>query len=194
MLNYRLLRDSIEQKIILTDFEWKKIIDKIELVRFEKNAFFQNQEDTSKYEGFVLKGSFKIYTIDENGSDNVLFFAFDGDWVCDIDGFYNQTKSKYNIKAIEQSELIVINRKNKMLLFEEVPKMLQFHTLMMQRATVVMQNRLLAALNKTAKERYIEFITKYPNKVKNINNRTLSSYLGVSEEFLSKIKKNINVK
>lgn len=188
---YKLLRENIERKIRLTDEEWNKIIDKTELVQFEKNAFFQNQNDTSRYEGFVLKGSFKIYTIDENGSDNVLFFAFEGDWVCDIDGFYNQKKSKYNIRAIEQSELVVINRTNKQLLFEEIPKMLHFHVLMMQKATIVIQNRLLEVLNKTTKEKYIEFIKKYPHQLEKINNRTLSSYLGVSEEFLSKIKKTI---
>jgi CRP-like cAMP-binding protein len=187
---YELLRLNIERKIPLTNAEWNTIIEKTEFIRLKKNEFLQIQDSNSKYEGFILKGSFKIYILKENGTESVLFFAFEGDWLCDVESFYHQKPTKYNIKALEDSEIVVINRLNKNFLFQQVPKLVQFHTLMVEKTNIVMQERLLDVLNKTSKQRYLEFIKKYPNKTTKINNKNLSSYLGVSHEFLSKIKRN----
>lgn len=109
--------------------------------------------------------------------------------MCDLESFYYQKLTKYNIKAIEDSEILVINKSKKMLLFKQVPKLIHFHILMVERANIAIQERLLDVLNKTSKQRYIEFVKKYPQKTQKINNKNLSSYLGVSHEFLSKIKK-----
>lgn len=187
---YELLRQNIEHKIPLTNSEWEIIIEKTEFITLKKNEFLQIQNSNSKYEGFILKGSFKIYTLKENGTESVLFFAFENDWLSDIESFYHQKPTKYNIKALEDSEILVINKVNKNLLFQQVPILIRFHTLMVERTNVVMQERLLDVLNKTSKQRYADFIKKYPNKTYKINNKNLSSYLGVSHEFLSKIKKN----
>lgn len=188
---HELLRKNIEKKIDLTDAEWNAIAGKTERIKIKKNKYLQIQNTYSKYEGFVLKGSFKIYIVNENGTENVVFFAFEGDWISDIESFYHQKPSTYNIKAIEDCEILVISKPNKDALFEEVPKMIRFHTLLVERTNVVIQKRLLDVLNKTSKQRYIEFIQKHPTKTEKINNKNLSSYLGVSHEFLSKIKKNV---
>ncbi|WP_242499252.1 Crp/Fnr family transcriptional regulator [Flavobacterium sp. 140616W15] len=188
---YKLLRDNIEHKIALTDTEWNIIIEKTEFVKLKKNEFLQIQNSNSVYEGFILKGAFKIYILNESGSETVLFFAFENDWMCDIESFYHQKPTKYNIKAIEDSEILVINKSNKTLLFKEIPKLIQFHIAMIERANVLIQERLLDVLNKTSKQRYLEFIKIHPDKTQKINNKNLSSYLGVSHEFLSKIKRNV---
>jgi CRP-like cAMP-binding protein len=188
---YKLLRDNIERKIALTDTEWDIIIEKTEFIKLKKNEFLQIQNSNSVYEGFILKGAFKIYILNESGSESVLFFAFENDWMCDIESFYHQKPTKYNIKAIEDSEILVINKSNKTLLFKEVPKLIQFHIAMVERANILIQNRLLDVLNKTSKQRYLEFIKTHPDKTQKINNKNLSSYLGVSHEFLSKIKRNV---
>ncbi|MEO8254279.1 MAG: cyclic nucleotide-binding domain-containing protein [Flavobacterium sp.] len=183
-----LLRKKIEEEIILTDPEWEAILKKIERIELKKNQFLQIQNTHSKFVSFVLKGSLKIYILNENGTESIVLFAFDEDWVCNIENFYNQKPSNYNIKAIEDCEIFVISNANKELLFEEVPKMIRFHTLMVEKSNHTIQKRLVDVLNKTSKERYLDFIKKYPTKIKKINNLNLSSYLGVSHEFLSKIK------
>ena len=186
---YELLRQNIERKIPLTNSEWETIIAKTEFVKLKKNDFLQIQNSSSKYEGFILKGTFKIYILHENGTESVLSFAFENDWLSDIESFYHQKPTKFNIKALEDSEILVINKANKALLFQQVPKLLEFHTLLVEGNNIVMQERLLDVLNKTSKQRYVEFVKKYPHKTNKINNKNLSSYLGVSHEFLSKIKK-----
>ncbi|MES2573937.1 MAG: Crp/Fnr family transcriptional regulator [Bacteroidota bacterium] len=188
---HELLRQNIERKIKLTDVEWNTVVEKTEFIKLKKNEFLQIQNTHSKYEGFVIKGSLKIYTLNENGTESIVFFAFKGDWISDIESFYHQKPSKYNIKAIEDCEILAISKPNKNLLFEEVPKMAVFNRLMIERTNILIQKRLLDVLNKTSKERYLDFIEKFPNETQKINNKNLSSYLGVSHEFLSKIKKKI---
>lgn len=186
---YNLLRKNIERKIPLTDEEWNIIISKAALIKLKKNQFLQTQDSNNSYEGFILKGSFKTYILNENGTESVIFFSFENEWMCDLESFYHQKPTTYNIKAIEDSEILVINKVQKAQLFAEVPKLIQFHVLMIERANVAIQQRLLDVLNKTSKQRYLDFIARYPQKFQTINNKNLSSYLGVSHEFLSKIKR-----
>jgi CRP-like cAMP-binding protein len=186
---YELLKQNIERKIPLTETEWEIIIEKTEFIKLKKNEYLQIQDSNCKYESFILKGSFKIYVLKENGTESILFFAFENDWISDIESFYHQKPTKFNIKALEDSEILVISKANKTLLFQQVPKLLQFHTLLVEGTNIVMQERILDVLNKTSKQRYDEFVKKYPHKTHKINSRNLSSYLGVSHEFLSKIKR-----
>lgn len=191
-MNYLLLRQNIEREIILTDNEWRSIVKKIEFVRFKKNEFLQLQDSNSSYVAFVLKGSFKIYVLNENGCENIIFFTFENNWICDIGSFYHNRPTKYCIKAMEDSEVLIINRLNKMLLVQQIPKLIPFQMLMLQKLNKAIEKRLLDFLNKTCKQRYIEFAKKYPDKIFKITDRNLSSYIGVSHEFLSKIKKEIH--
>ena len=110
---YELLRQNIEAKIPLTQDEWELILNKVEPISLKKNDFLQIQDSNSKYEGFVLKGAFKIYTLKENGTESILFFFFFSDWICDVESFYHQKPAKYNIKALEDSEILVITKANK---------------------------------------------------------------------------------
>src|SRR4051812_25288189 len=98
---YNLLRTNIERKIPLTDEEWNIILSKAELIKLKKNQFLQIQDSNNSYEGFILKGSFKTYILNENGTETVIFFSFENEWMCDLESFYHQKPTTYNIKAIE---------------------------------------------------------------------------------------------
>lgn len=186
---YKDLRLNIERKIPLTDEEWNFVVQKVEFIKLRKNEYLQIQDSNHSYEGFVLKGAFKSYILNDNGTESVIFFSFENEWICDLESFYHQRPTTYNIKAIEESEILVISKANKALLFKQVPKLIQFHIIMVEKANIAIQQRLIDVLNKTSKQRYLEFIAKYSHKADKINNRNLSSYLGVSHEFLSKIKR-----
>ncbi|TRW23592.1 Crp/Fnr family transcriptional regulator [Flavobacterium zepuense] len=183
------LRRNIERKIALTDEEWRIIAAKAEYITVKRNEYLQRQYAQNTYECFILKGAFKIFIVNEDGSESVIFFSFSKEWMCDIEAFYHKKPARYNIKAIQDSEVLVINKVNKMQLFKQLPKLVQFHIVMVERANIFMQQRLLDILNKTFKQRYAEFVKRYPQKALTINNKDLSSYLGVSQEFLSKVKK-----
>lgn len=188
---YNLLRQNIEKRILLTDTEWNLVVEKLKFIKLRKNEYLQVQDATSKYEAFVLQGILKMYHLHEDGTENILFFAFESNWICDVESFYHRKKAKYSVKAIEDCEIVVMTKEKKAQLFLEVPKLLLFHTNLIEKATIVMQDRVLDVLCKTSKQRYLDFITRFPKQVQRINDRNLSSYLGVSHEFLCKIKKSI---
>ena len=91
---------------------------KSEFIKLKKNEFLQIQDSNSSYEGFILKGAFKTYILNDNGTESVIFFSFENEWMCDLESFYHQKPTTYNIKAIEDSEILVINKTNKAILFE----------------------------------------------------------------------------
>ncbi|MBK0369065.1 Crp/Fnr family transcriptional regulator [Flavobacterium agrisoli] len=186
---YELLRKNLLRKITLTEEEWEKIVEKTEFIKLKKNQFLQIQDCNCKYEAFVLKGLFKVFIANENGSESVFSFVFDEEWICDIESYYHQKPSRFNVKALVDSELLVISKANKAQLFKEIPQLLQFHIFLVENTTINIQQRLIDVLNKTTKQRYLDFVNKYPHNTHKINNKNLSSYLGVSHEFLSKIKK-----
>lgn len=188
---YNLLRQNIEKRIPLTDTEWNLVVEKLKFIKLRKNEYLQVQDASSKYEAFVLQGILKMYHLHEDGTENILFFAFESNWICDVESFYHHKKAKYSVKAIEDCEIVVMTKENKAQLFLEVPKLLLFHTNLIEKATIVMQDRVLDVLCKTSRQRYLDFITRFPKHVQRINDRNLSSYLGVSHEFLCKIKKSI---
>ena len=189
---YKDLRLSIERKIPLTDEEWNFVVEKVKFIKLKKNEFLQIQDSKNSYEGFILKGTFKTYILNDNGTESVIFFSFENEWICDLESFYHQKPTTYNIKAIEESEILVISKKNKALLFEQVPKLIQFHILMVERANIAIQERLVDVLNKTSKQRYLDFIEKYPHLAQRLSNLQIAAYLGISHEFLSKIRKKIS--
>lgn len=186
---YELLRKNIEQNIPINDDEWDLILGKMELLKLKKNQFLQTQGSTSKYEAFVIKGVLKVFTLKENGSESILNFVFENDWLSDFDSFNNQKPSKYSICAIEDCEILAISKTEKTKLLKQMPKIEQLQSVLLKKDNILMQERLLDILNKTSKQRYLELILKNPVFIEKISNKNLSSYLGVSHEFLSKIKK-----
>lgn len=184
-----LLRKSIERVTPLTDGEWKLIVEKSKRIRLKKGEFLQTQHSFVVYECFVLNGSFKTYIMGENGTETVIFFTFGNEWICDLNAFYHKKQASYNIRALEDSELVVVTKPAKDVLFSKIPKLVNFHIHMIEKANIVLQQRVLDLMNKTSKERYADFIEKNAGRLQKVNNKNLSSYLGISQEFLSKIKR-----
>lgn len=120
------------------------------------------QGEVCKFEGFVNRGSLRIYYLDEKGFENVLMFAVEGWWLTDIDSFTNQFPSILNIEALEDSEVLLITYPYKIALYEEVPKVEKLFRIMTQKTHVALPCRMSSSLSKNADERYLEFVAKYP--------------------------------
>lgn len=148
------------------------------------------QGSICKFEGFVLDGCFRIFTIDKKGNENTLYFATKDWWLMDIDSFTNQVPSDLNIQALEDSKVLKINKEDKLALYKSVPIVEKLFRVMSQKSIVAWQRRLIRNNTETAKERYLHFTNKYPNIASKITDKQVASYLGITHEFLSKLKKN----
>ena len=153
-----------------------------------KKAWLLREGDVSEYEAYVVKGCLRKYCIDEDGTEIILQFAIEDWWVGDIAGLVAQTPSKVYIQALEESELLLIHRDDKERLFERVPAFERMFRLMLQRSYVVLQDRFVSTLAEPADERYLQFLEKYPGIVQRVPQHYIASYLGITPEFLSRIR------
>lgn len=146
------------------------------------------------FEGFVTKGLFKVYHIDRNGFEQILYFAGEDWWITDIDSFTNEKPSSLFIEALEDSEVLLISKKKKELAYDRLPKIEKLFRVMTQKTHVALQRRMIDNLSKTAYQRYLDFIEKYPTLYNRLTNLQMAAYLGISHEFLSKIRRKISKK
>ncbi len=188
-MEYDLLKLNIKKNVKISDCDLNTICSYFKPKSIQKKDFVLRQGSIYKYEGFVLEGCFRIFTIDKKGNENVLHFASKDWWLMDVDSFMNQTPSLLNIQALEDSKVIMINKSDKEVLYQEFPVVEKLFRIMSQKALVAWQRRLIRNHSLTAQERYFHFISNYPEIAAKLTDRQTSSYLGITHEFLSKIKR-----
>lgn len=157
-----------------------------------KKSFLLQQGEICTFEAFVVKGCLKSYFIDEHGDEVILTFAIENWWVSDLASFSEQKPSKMFIEAIEDSELLILTYQAKQELLERVPKFEKIFRLLIQRHLTSYQERLFSNIAVPAQERYLKFLEKYPIISQRVPQHLIASYLGVSPEFLSKIRSKLS--
>ena len=193
-MDYQLLRQNISNHTSLNDDEFSFFGSCFEPKTIEKKDYFLKQGRICKHEAFVLKGCFRVFTTDDKGNEHVLYFAIQNWWLSDIDSFTNQRPSSLSIQALEKSELLVISKANKEKAYMEVPKIEKLFRIMTQKFLVSNQRRIIQNHSLTADQRYQYFLANYPQIAEKLTNLQIASYLGISHEFLSKIRKKIVAK
>ncbi|WP_263361256.1 Crp/Fnr family transcriptional regulator [Flavobacterium collinsii] len=186
-----LLREQIEKHTIISDEDFEVFFSFFELKNIKRKEYVLKAGTICDFEGFVTKGCFKVYYLNGANEEHVLNFAIEDWWIVDLDSFINQAPARLNIVALENSEVLVINKINKELAFEKLPVIEKMFRVLSQKALVALHRRMLSATSKNAEERYIEFSSKYPQLVNRVASKHIASHLGISGEFLSKIKKRI---
>jgi len=137
---------------------------------------------------FVEKGCFKMYGIDEKGTEHNLRFAAENDWIADLGSFYSEKSSKLFIEAIEPSTILQIEKNDLIYLFVHVPKFDRNFRVIIEEKFIELQNRLLQSFSSNAHQRYLDFMGRYKELALRLTNTQIASYLGITPEFLSRIK------
>lgn len=156
--------------------------------RLRKRQYFLQEGDVSTHSAYVLSGCIRNYFIDRDGFEHILQFAIEGWWASDLSSFINQQPGRLNIDALEDSELLTLSRIDQLALCEKCPKMEKYFRILSENSLASHQNRLLENLSLTAKERYINFAKKYPLFMQRLPQNQIAAYLGITPEFLSKIR------
>jgi len=190
-VSYDLLEQNIKKNLNLSRAELECIFKYFKPLDFKKKEFLLRQGSICKFEGFVIEGCFRVFTLDEKGSEHTLYFAVKDWWLMDIDSFMNQIPSGLNIQALEDSKVLLIGRQDKIALYNLLPVVEKLFRIMSQKALVSWQRRLIRNHCFTAKERYFHFVQTYPDISSKLTAKQIAGYLGISHEFLSKIKKSI---
>ena len=187
-MNTDLILQNIARYINLSKKEEVIFTDMLQEKNIKKRQYMVHENEVSKCTAFVNKGCLRSYSIDPNGFEHILQFGPPGWWIADIYSLISQQPGKLNIDALEDSEVLLLYRKDQEKLFEEVPKFERFFRILTEYSIAANHNRLLDYMGLSAPERYDVFCKRYPMLMQSLPQKQIASYLGVTPEFLSKMK------
>lgn len=187
----KLLIESLEKHVSLSDTDRKLIISCLRERKVKKGQFLVHEGAVSRCTNFVNEGSVRTYFTDLNGQEHIVQFAIEGWWISDLNSFIMQVPATFNVQAIEDCVIIELPFESLEMLYKEVPMMERYFRIVTQRAFVAFQQRIVQNISMTAEDRYLAFQRKYPKIELRIPQKLVASYLGISAEFLSKIKKRL---
>jgi CRP/FNR family transcriptional regulator, anaerobic regulatory protein len=186
---YETLYKYLKERINISDAEFEIIKTSFMPKKLRKKQYLLQEGDIGKNIAFVEKGLLRLYSIDSSGNENILQFAPEEWWISDRDSIINQTPSKFNIDAVENSELLLISLKDSKELGKKVPQYHDLHDQLQLKNIIAQQKRIHSAISLTAEEKYGEFIKTYPQISSRVPQHMIASYLGLSPETLSRIRR-----
>ena len=187
----KVLIDYFNRLLQLDEKEIAFVEEVFKVRRVKKRQFILQEGEICKHNTYVLEGCFKMYMVDHNGKEHNLQFAIENWWIGDIGSFHSDTPTKLNIEALENSIVLQIKKEDQLKLFVDYPKFNRIFRVLAENAMVGLQRRVLQNISSTAEERYLEFLERHPQLFNRISNVQIASYLGVTPEFLSTIRKKL---
>ncbi|NND31339.1 MAG: Crp/Fnr family transcriptional regulator [Saprospiraceae bacterium] len=182
------LIDHLSRYVTLSDVEISLLKSRITFRKYPRNQFVVQQGDICRHESFVVSGCLRTYHIDRQGNEHIIMFAVEDWWTSDLGSFISQTPANYNVQCLEPTLLIQFSQENLETLYQEIPVLERFFRIILQRAYVAADKRIIQNFSLTAKERYLEFRNQYPQIEQRVPQYMIASYLGITKEFLSKIR------
>jgi len=159
--------------------------------KLRKKQYFLQEGEICKYFGFILKGSMRQYSIDDKGTEHILLLAVENWWIGDRESYTMFTPSAYNIDAWEDTELLIISRDDVLELFQRCPAFAETVRVMDDKNSIANQRRITSSISASAEKRYTDFITCHPNLAERFPQHIVASYLGITKDTLSRVKRQL---
>ena len=185
---FELILANINRHIDLNDSEKDIFLSCLESRKIKKQHFWIHEGHISSATAFVNSGCMRAYTIDNNGFEHILQFAPRDWWIADMYSFITQKPGYLNIDALEDSELVILSKENLERLYIEVPKFERFFRIITEKSLVANRQRIIENLSLSASQRYAIFCNTYPTIINSIPQKQIAAYIGVTPEFLSKMR------
>ena len=178
----------ISRYIDLSEQEISILSEHLKIRDYLKGQFIVQQGDVCKYETFVISGCAKTFFLDQEGNEHVVMFAIENWWTADLGSFITQQPADYNVQCLEKCKVAQFSLESLELLYIQIPKLERFFRIIIQNAFVASQKRIVRNLSLPAKERYLIFRKQYPDIEQRVPQYLIASYLGITKQFLSKIR------
>lgn len=157
----------------------------------KKKQLLLREGEICEFESYIVKGCVRTFYVDENGNEVILQFSVEDWWVGDIGSFNERKPSIFYIEALEDCELLTLTMQSKEELLSRLPQFERVFRLMVQRHLAAVEHRLIRTMAKTAEDRYLDFMDQYRKIALRVPQHYIASYLGMTPEFLSKIRRRI---
>lgn len=185
---FDLILQNVARHIRLEPEEMRFFTSLLQVRRLKKKEFLLRAGDVCRCESFVLEGCLRNYYLDDKGSEHILQFSIEDWWTSDLYSLLTQTPASQFIDALEDTVVAQIEKDDLEKLFNEVPKFERFFRIMFQNAFVSHQRRILQNIGSSGEDRYLVFREKYPALEQRLPQHQIAAYLGITPEFLSKIR------
>lgn len=185
----RLLINHINKNVTLDEFGIEKLSAILILKELNKKEFLIEPGETANTMNFIVQGSMRSYYLDENAQEHTLQLGIEGWWINDLYSYLSRKKSRMYVQALEKTYLIQLPRVQLEKLYIEVPEISNFFRIKIQSAYVALQERVIDSMSNDAYERYDDFRKSYRNIEQRVPQYIIASYLGVTPEFLSYLRK-----
>ncbi len=191
---HELLLQNINQRISLSPEEQEKLKTFFIPKKLRRRQYLLQEGEVCQYAAFVEKGLLRSYSIDKKGNEHIMQFAMENWWISDLYSFFSGEPSSYMIDALEDSELLLIKRDRYEELLKAIPSMERYFRLLLQNNLIATQRRLNDKLSLSAEELYRTMIETCDSIPQRIPQQLLASFLGITRETLSRIRKKMATK
>ncbi|CAN5601278.1 Crp/Fnr family transcriptional regulator [soil metagenome] len=187
-MEHDLVLANIAKHIVLNEEEKTYFVSLLKHQQVAKKDFILKEGQLCRNISFVNDGIVRAYYAGKDGKESTIMFALQDWWITDMYCFINQLPAMLHIEAVEQSSIFQLQKSDLDKLYIKVPKFERVFRIMMQNAYIREQLRVIQNLSLTAEERYHNFLEKYPQVAKQVTQKQIASYLGITPEFLSMVR------
>ncbi|WP_435622741.1 Crp/Fnr family transcriptional regulator [Flagellimonas sp.] len=184
------LLQHINRQIALNEVDFNVFLDIFQTENYAKNHLLIHPNQKVEHQYFVLNGCLRTYLIDSSGKEHTMQFAVENWWVSDYLAYYKGGLSIFYVECLEACQLMKVRKQDLEEMFLSLPIIESYFRLQLENAFAAFQKRILSSLNLTAQERYSQFIQIYPDIEQRVKNYQIASYLGITPESLSRLRKN----
>ncbi|MEQ9442309.1 MAG: Crp/Fnr family transcriptional regulator [Cyclobacteriaceae bacterium] len=189
-MTYDSILKHVARHITLDEEEAQCFSSLLAVKEVDRKDYLLQEKEVCNTISYVHSGALRAYYLGKDGKESTIMFAIADWWITDMYCFLNQLPAMMYIEAIEDSCIFQLSKEHFDQLFAEVPKFERFFRILMQNAYTREQLRVIQNLSQSAEERYHNFLQKYPVIAQQVTQKQIASYLGITPEFLSAIRKN----
>ena len=186
--------NKLSKEITLTEADKAIFRQHVIVKKLRKRQYLLQDGEICKSVAFVSKGMLRSYLVDEKSNEHIIQFAPEGWFISDLYSFITEDYSNLNIDAIENSELVLMNKTAHVYLEKAVPDFFKFNYMQYRGAYIALQKRLTDMFTLSTEEKYTKLLNIYPDIMQRVPQHMIASYLGLTPETLSRVRKKLFVK
>jgi CRP-like cAMP-binding protein len=158
------------------------------LKKFRKRQYFLQEGEVCRHSAFIVKGAMRQYNVSEKGEEHIIKLFVENWWASDYESVIKKTPSIYFIDAWEDTEVLIVEKKDLVYLLGRIPALVEWIRKLDQNFVIDSERRISASIRLTAEERYYDLEKKYPEFIQRFPQHIIASYLGINRETLSRIR------